>query len=108
VDTEQALERAVSRVIGAMPFLWLAAPDPPGRESARGVIEANGVALLSNWSKTPIDPPSPGWLGRDADRAQVRESGLWNVNHVDGGYDPAFLAVLAHHIEQTPGGERTP
>ena len=29
----------------------------------RGYIERNAIALLSNYGKPAIDPPSPGWLG---------------------------------------------
>lgn len=76
---ERALERAVSEVIGAMPLLWLDVPD----RRARGLIERSLIGLLSNAGREPIDGPSPGWLGRHADRPAVRDSGLWNVNHVE-------------------------
>jgi hypothetical protein len=33
-------------------------------------------------------------LGTRSDRERVRASGLWNSNHVDEGYDPAFLDKL--------------
>ena len=66
--TELGLEREVSTVIGAMPFLWLAVDDDPGAESLRGDIERNAIALLSNFDKQPIDPPSAGWLGHWCDR----------------------------------------
>ena len=49
-DGELALERAVSKVIRAMPFLWLAVDDEPGPQSQRGYIERNAIALLSNRS----------------------------------------------------------
>lgn len=91
---EQALEREVSLVIGAMPFLWLSIDDDAGPHSDRGYIERNSIALLSNLNKTEIDPPSKGWLGHDCDRMRVRNSGLWNQNHVDENYDPAFLDRL--------------
>lgn len=45
--SEQALEREVSKVIGAMPFLWLSVDDEPGPGSVRGYIERNAIALLS-------------------------------------------------------------
>ena len=31
---------------------------------------------------------------------KVRASGLWNSNHVDEGYEPAFLETLAHWVNQ--------
>jgi hypothetical protein len=50
-NPEQPLERAVSAVIGAMPFLWLDIGDEPGPESMRGYTERNSIALLSNFGK---------------------------------------------------------
>jgi hypothetical protein len=91
---ELALECAVSQVIGAMPFLWLAIDDEAGPESLRGFIERNAIALLSNYNKQPIDPPSQGWLGHRCDRERVKNSGLWNSRHVDEAYDTAFLDKL--------------
>ena len=46
------------------------------------------------------DPPSPGWLGLHAVAPEIRTSGLWNVNHVDERYRPAFLDVLEAHIDR--------
>jgi hypothetical protein len=37
---------------------------------------------------------SQDWLGHHSDRARVRKSGLWNQNHVEEAYDPAFLDNL--------------
>jgi hypothetical protein len=91
---ELALEREVSKTIGAMRLLWLPIGDPPGPDSARGDIERNTIALLSNYRKEPIDPPSATWLGNYCSRERVCASGLWNANHVDEPYDPAFLARL--------------
>ena len=62
-ERELSLERAVSQVIGNMPFLWLSVDDEPGPQSLRGFIERNAIALLSNYGKPPIDPPSGSWLG---------------------------------------------
>lgn len=89
---ETALECAVSAVIRAMPFLWLAIDDDAGPSSRRGYIERNAIALLSNYDRDTRDPPSSNWLGHDCNRERVRRSGLWNSNHVDESYDPAFLA----------------
>lgn len=103
---ELELEQAVSRYIGAMPFLWLAVDDEPGRMSERHVIEANTIALLSNAprpkdpARTHVDPSSPGWLGRHAARAEIRVSGLWNVDFVRDGYDPKALDLLAARISR--------
>jgi hypothetical protein len=91
---EHFLECEVSRIIGNMPFLWLSLQDEAGPQSLRGFIERNSIALLSNYNKPPLDPPSQVWLGRHSDRERVRNSGLWNSNHVDESNDPAFLNEL--------------
>lgn len=85
----------VSQEIGAMPFVWVDVDDAPGTNSARAYIERNAIALLSNAGKEPIDPPSKHWLGLDADRAEIRQSGLWNVKHVAESYDPKFIGLFA-------------
>lgn len=99
-DSEHSLERAVTCYIGALPFLWLEVDDQPTRLSDRGVIEAGAIGLLSNVSGELVDSPSPAWLGNAADRDDVRQSGLWNVDHVRNVYDPRFLDVLAKWIQK--------
>ncbi|WP_434783074.1 hypothetical protein [Ferrovum myxofaciens] len=94
------LEIEVSKVIGAMPLLWLAVDDDPGPQSVRGDIERNAIALLSNHAKEPLDPPSEQWLGAACNRAKVRSSGLWNSGHVDAVYDPRFLGLMATQVEK--------
>jgi hypothetical protein len=47
-DQEIDLEKAVSRAIGSMPFVWLEIDDEPNASSKRGHIERNSIALLSN------------------------------------------------------------
>ena len=92
---EPGIEREVSRHIGAMPFLWLSVP----RRADRGYLESSSIALLSCLAGG-LDQPSASWLGRHAERAEIRESGLWNVHHVSGHYDPAFLRRLDQLINQ--------
>ncbi|MES9822818.1 MAG: hypothetical protein ABW127_00135 [Candidatus Thiodiazotropha endolucinida] len=97
-EAEQSLEKLVSKTIGDMPFLWLPIDDTAGPDSFRGYIERNAIALLSNYNKNVIDLPSESWLGKLCNREKVRNSGLWNQNHVDEDYDPAFLDVLEELI----------
>jgi hypothetical protein len=94
---EADIEREVSSHIGAMPFFWLNVPG----WADRGYLESNSIALLSCLAGGP-DLPSPSWLGRNAERAEIRESGLWNVQQVTDHYQPGFiqrLAQLADHKE---------
>jgi hypothetical protein len=90
-NSELALETEVSAFIGKMPFLWIPIDDDAGPKSLRGYVERNAIALLSNYGRRAFDPPSKSWLGHKSDRARVRGSGLWNQNHVDEIYAPAFL-----------------
>ena len=93
---EVPLERKVSSALGAMRFLCLSVPDAAGPDSLRGNIERNAIALLSNFGRQQLDPPSTGWLGNHCDRERVRRSGLWNSNHVNERHDRSFL----HNLEQ--------
>lgn len=101
---EAALEAAVSMYLGQMPFVFLAVNDPPGPSSARAFIEKNSVALLSNYARAIVDAPSAAWLGRRCGREKVRQSGLWNVNHVDAAYDPSFMDTMKSLMEDMRQG----
>jgi hypothetical protein len=85
-----------------MPFLWVDADDEPSPSSVRAFIERNAIALLSNCG-SPANPEAPcdTWLGRQAAAAEIRDSGLWNVNHVRGSYDPASVEALASRAAAT-------
>lgn len=98
---EAPIEKAVSDRMRILPFLWVDVDDSPGPDSARGYLERNSIALLSNFGKSPIDAPSGNWLGNLSDRARVRKAGLWNNNHVEESYDPQFLEDLKRCIDRT-------
>ena len=84
-------------VIGAMPFLWLEEVDLCKRLR----IECNSIALLSNYCrKSPLDRHSQGWLGKSSDKTEVRQSGLWCVNHVKERYSPEFLDTLERSVTE--------
>ena len=82
-----------------MPFLWLAVDDNPGKESLRSVIETNSIALLSNFDKPSLDPPSKGWLGLYQSGTEIPSAGLWNVRDVKASYDPSFLDLMEKLIQ---------
>ena len=98
---EHGLECRVSETIGRMPFLWIEVPDKPGPGSLRRVVERNAIALLSNYERAALDPPSPTWLGHRCPWDRVQNSGLWNNNHVNEAHAPAFLDVLERLIAST-------
>jgi len=101
IEAEAPLEARVSQYVGQMPFLFVAVDDAASPTSVRGLIERNAIGLLSNFGRAPIDSLSANWLGRHSDRARVRESGLWNNNHVDEDYDPSFLPQMADCVNRT-------
>jgi len=98
---EKPIELSVSDYLGRLPFLWLSIEDAAGPNSLRGVIERNVIALASGVREPSIDPPSPLWLGRSSHRDAVRNSGLWNQQHVDEEYDPRFLGQLDAAVQST-------
>ena len=91
---EYVLEACVSQYIGGTPFSWLPIDDLAGPASVRGYLERNSIALLSNFERPPLDPPSHNWLGHCSGRERVQRSGLWNNNHVHEQYDSRFLTEL--------------
>lgn len=99
---ELEIELEVSRLIGDMGVLWLEVADEASADSDRAYIERNLIALLSG-PEGPIDLPSDGWLGRWSSRDAVRNSGLWNVNHVYETYDPDVIGVLEEYVEIAEG-----
>ncbi len=97
-ETERAMEQVVSGVIGDMPFVWLDVDDEPSKDSLRAYIEAQSIALLSNFEKSQIDSPSETWLGFHRNHREITASGLWNVRCVKGEYDPMFLDTFERLI----------
>jgi hypothetical protein len=96
---ESPIECGVSEYINRLPFVCLNVPDEPSPDSLRGFIERNSIALLSNYGREPLDSASVSWLGHHSNRILVRESGLWNQNHVTETHDPAFLSTLEDLVE---------
>ena len=94
---EAACEKRVSEYIGGMSVLWVHVPDDSSPNSARAFIERNAIALLSN-QFAPIDKPSASWLGRFSPRHAIRDSALWNLNHVTEVCDPLFLQKLESFV----------
>jgi hypothetical protein len=92
-ESERWLEAQVSERIGAMDVLWVDADDEPGKDSVRAKIERSTIALLFG-----AEPPSATWLGHHAPAAEIRKSGLWNVNHVEDDFDPEGLDLLERFV----------
>jgi hypothetical protein len=94
-------ERRVSQYIRDLPFLWINVDDEPSPESDRAYIERNTIALVSNYAKETLDSRSDTWLGTESPSQELCQSGLWNVNHVEERYDPAFLDRLETAVKKT-------
>ena len=97
---EIALEQEVSEIIEVMPFLWLPLEIEPEDRQLRAYIERNTIALLSNYGRPTLDPPSDSWLGRWSDKAKIRDSGLWNSNYVDETHFPEFFDVMDRAVRR--------
>lgn len=97
---EHQLEQQVSQIIGSMSFLYLAINDETGPESLRGYIEKNSISLLSNFNKPALDIASNDWLGYKCNRNKVKNSNLWNQNHVEKSYNSDFLDKFEKLVEE--------
>ncbi|MCP5412115.1 MAG: hypothetical protein H6924_08275 [Alphaproteobacteria bacterium] len=102
---EGALEGHVSEYIGNLSVVLLGVPGDSAKDNDRAYLEQNLIALLSN-AFHPLDPPSHQWLGRYSDKAEIRKSGLWNVNHTSQTYHQQFANMLEYYVRLTLG-ERT-
>ncbi len=99
LSAERPVEQAVSNYLSRLTFMRLGVEDEPGPGSLRGLIERNAIALLSNFGRPALDPPSINWLGLSSDRPLVARSGLWNQRHITEAHSPDFLRVLAGLVE---------
>lgn len=107
LQDERELEQAVSKYLAGLLVLLIAIPGESDKTNDRAYIEQNLIALLSNRCK-PLDPPSADWLGLRSPKQEIRKSGLWNINHVDQRFDPAFLDVLDYYAKMTATAEPIP
>lgn len=100
---ELEMERQVSDYNRDLPFLWVGVDDKPSPESDRAYIERNTIALVSKFDKKSIDPRAEEWLGHYSPVKDIRESGLWNINHVSEDYKPEFLETFSGYIDKMSG-----
>jgi hypothetical protein len=100
-ELEFELECEVSRYIGRMSVIWLSVAGPPSVNSERKYLERNSIAFLSRLAYE--NPSSDSWLGLHADRCAIRNSGLWNVDHVGEEVRLDFLPRLERKIDEMLG-----
>ncbi|MGE3279556.1 MAG: hypothetical protein AB7H90_05225 [Alphaproteobacteria bacterium] len=96
------MEQFVSKFIGSTSVLWIDVPDAPGPDSDRAYLERNLIVLLANMHQ-PWATASDNWLGRYSDRVEIRESGLWNVDHVRRPFDERSLDIFDYYVDVTLG-----
>jgi hypothetical protein len=80
--------------------LWVDISDEPGPTSERAIVERNSIALLSD-RRSSFTSASNQWLGRLSPRAEIRESSLWNLKHIDETFEPDFLDILEKAVDRT-------
>ena len=97
-EDEGSLEHEVSAIIRQMPFLWVAVYD----EDLRRYLEKNSIALLSNMGKGKevLNSHSCTWLGKYHPKSEVRNSGLWNIEHTDKEHEDGFLEILESTVNE--------
>ena len=83
-DFERDVEERVTGEIGAMLVAWRLVT---AHRSRRKQLEEDPIGLLSNYHGG-ADLASTGWLGSWHRDERICQSGLWNIKHVEGDYDP--------------------
>jgi hypothetical protein len=53
------------------------------------------------YQRDSLDSRNGDWLGEDSPREETHGFGLWNINHVEKDYDPAFLDRVETAVEET-------
>jgi hypothetical protein len=96
---EAQLEVAVSEYIRALSFVVVPVDDSASPNSRRGVIERGAIGLLAAAARVGLIRASDQWLGLSARRREIRDSMLWNVNHVYESHSPAFLSAMESALE---------
>ena len=89
-DFERDVEERLTQTIGSMLVTWWLVT---AHGSRRKQLEADLIGLLSNYYGV-VDHASTGWLGSCHGDGRIRRSGLWNIKHVKGDYDPAVLDLI--------------
>ncbi|MCB1517588.1 MAG: hypothetical protein KDJ19_08255 [Hyphomicrobiaceae bacterium] len=95
---ERSLEIEVSEYLGRLLMTYVELSDLPGKQSQRSQLENSAINFLGA-DMIPIDEPSPNWLGRMALPKQIRETGLWNIQHNGLKFDRTALKNIVNIAE---------
>jgi hypothetical protein len=104
---DKVYEAEISTYITRMSFTYVSVGDEASKRSDRAYLEKNAIALLSTIGRS-VDPPSQEWLGLHSPYPQIRDSGLWNKQHVGKVFDPRFLEAFQTYVNATCGNEALP
>jgi hypothetical protein len=92
IEQEKELELKVSEYIRACEFTVLEVPGESHANNDRSFIEANAIALLSNYGRDEKGAfVSSNWLGKYNGDDRLVQSGLWNKVGVFRDVHPEFL-----------------
>lgn len=101
LDSEKELEQNVSLYLRDLRFTILEIEGEASKNNDRAYIERNTIALLSNYCRPKIDPPSTNWLGSLTQKEKIVESGLWNSNYVDiSNVDADYFKKMRYYIDK--------
>lgn len=112
-DERTPMPEVEAAVSAAVKERFTVACIPVPDKAERLALERGIVALLA---QHPLAPPSGAWLGRHASPAEIRRSGLWATQHVNG--DPltkkqltrieTLIAAPAAEVPAEPGAADDP
>lgn len=100
-QNEHSLEQRVSEYIRSMPFLVIDIPGEPHSDCERARFEKNLIALVSHKRRTNPALMNSDWLGISSPRAEINQTGLWNINHVSGFYSESIINELKPYTNST-------
>ncbi len=79
---EHAHERLVSDYIRQLPFTVIGIHGLPGKNSQRAIFEGECISYVSWAAQNGLIKMGKTWLGLQAEKEAIKESGLWNVRDV--------------------------
>jgi hypothetical protein len=79
---EHAHECLVSDYIRQLPFTVIGIPGHPGKNSQRAIFEGECISYISWAAQNGLIKMRQKWLGLQAEKEEIKKSGLWNVRDV--------------------------
>jgi hypothetical protein len=93
-NQERRLEQEVSKYLSRLRVFCLPLSGPASKSSIRSRVEAAIIGVLTQ-DGMALERPTQNWLGLNSTRSEIRESGLWNLQHLGVAPDKkAFESAL--------------